>query len=76
MVKLYFGASTIGGDDIAAFNWLFLKKYFHEDTRNAMRSKFYNLKQLDMIVMEYEMKFLAMAHFATTQLTDDYVKGA
>ena len=29
-----------------------------------------------MIVMEYEMKFSALSHFATAQLTDDNFKGA
>ena len=60
----------------ATFERLFLHKHFPNDTRNGMWSEFFNLKQGDMIIMEYETKFLALALFATAQLTDENFKGA
>ena len=38
-------------------------------------SEFFDLKQGDLTVTEYEMRFESLAHFATTQLIDDVFKG-
>ena len=41
-----------------------------------MRLEFFNLKQGDTTVTEYETKFSPLAHFATAQLTNNNFKGA
>ena len=56
------------------FEWLFLGQYFLEAVRNEKRSELFTLKQGDSTVTEFEMRFLSLARFATTQLTDDIFK--
>ena len=58
----------------ADFERLFLGQYFPEAVRNEKRSELFSLKQGDLSVTEYEMKFSSLARFAAAQLTDDVFK--
>ena len=52
----------------AAFQELFMSKYFPETARHAKAQDFLELKQGAMIVMDYVARFTELARFA-----DDYV---
>lgn len=58
----------------AQFNAIFYDKYFPQCFRDRKVSKFQELKQGRMAVVEYEAKFTELARFAPYMVDTDYKK--